>query len=95
MIPPAIMHIHVVDRGKKRIGLWLPIFLLWPVLLVLVVVAVPLIIIAQVILACLRIPIRLVSIFIAVVSVITSMRGLKVDVGQKSNNQSSVLINII
>ena len=33
--PPCILRIRVVRRGRRRIALWLPLFLLWPLLLAL------------------------------------------------------------
>jgi hypothetical protein len=95
MIPPALIQIHIVDQGRKVIGLWLPLFILWPIFLVLAVVAMPLVLIAQVVLSCLRIPIRLFAILFTVMAVISSTRGLKVDVGKKSNEETSVRINIL
>ncbi|TVR54868.1 MAG: hypothetical protein EA425_01220 [Puniceicoccaceae bacterium] len=32
-IPPALLQIRVRESNRRRFGLWLPLFLLWPVLL--------------------------------------------------------------
>jgi hypothetical protein len=29
MLPPAIIVIRRVEQGKRRLGLWLPVFILW------------------------------------------------------------------
>jgi len=39
MLPPALTHVRVVRPGGKRFGLWVPVFLLWPLLFVLGLVA--------------------------------------------------------
>ena len=50
MIPPAVLRIRVVEHGKKQVGLWLPLVLVWPLLLLLALVIAPLVIIAAVLL---------------------------------------------
>lgn len=39
MVPPAILDLKVAGPGHRRVSLWLPIFLLWPIGLVLGVLA--------------------------------------------------------
>ena len=41
MRPPAVLRISIRSRDKRGFGLWLPLFLLWPLAAVLVVVAAP------------------------------------------------------
>lgn len=36
-LPPAFCHLRVAPADGRRVRLWLPVFLLWPLLLVLVV----------------------------------------------------------
>lgn len=40
ILPPAILRLSIVDNGRRVIGLWLPLFLLWPLMLA-VVAALP------------------------------------------------------
>jgi hypothetical protein len=77
--PPMLMHVKI--RGERRgFGLWLPIFLLLPLVLAVFIIVAPLIVIA--------IPIfwpsgwrkRALHIFGAVFEVFNSVRGLKVDI---------------
>jgi hypothetical protein len=77
--PPMLMHVKI--RGERRgFGLWLPIFLLLPMVLAVFIIVAPLILIA--------IPIfwpsgwrkRALHIFGAVFEVFNSVRGLKVDI---------------
>ena len=32
ILPPSILRLRVVEGGRKRVDLWLPLFLIWPVL---------------------------------------------------------------
>jgi len=47
--PPMLMHVKVKNR-KSDFGIWLPLFLLWPLALVVLIILSPLIIIATLIL---------------------------------------------
>jgi hypothetical protein len=38
---PMFMKIHIYERGKKGIRLWLPLFLIWILLLVMLIVVSP------------------------------------------------------
>lgn len=78
IFPPSILRIRTVKKGKKKLGLWLPVFLLWPVILGLLVLLFALAI-------CLRrgakgrmILAGLPQLFVAA----CALRGLKVDVEQ-------------
>jgi len=46
-IPPAILDLRIAPRDRKPIHVWLPLFLLWPLLLVLGVLALILTILAD------------------------------------------------
>ena len=48
--PPAILDLRVASPDKRPIHLWLPLFLLWPLLLVLGVLSLVLTILADVVL---------------------------------------------
>ncbi len=39
--PPWVLRIRLVKAGRRRLGLWLPLMLLWPVGLVGLIVLVP------------------------------------------------------
>ena len=41
MIPPMMMRVRVDRAGRRRLGCWLPLFLLWPILLILFVLLLP------------------------------------------------------
>jgi len=49
-IPPAILDLRVAPPDKRSIHIWLPLFLLWPVLLVLGVLSLVFTILADVVL---------------------------------------------
>jgi hypothetical protein len=44
-LPPSVLRIRVADgEGHSRVGLWIPLFLIWPVALVLYALLLPLIV---------------------------------------------------
>ncbi len=49
-IPPAIFDLRVAEADKSAVHVWLPVFLLWPLLLVLFVVALVITVILDVLL---------------------------------------------
>jgi len=46
IFPPSIARMQIIDEGQRRINLWLPLLLIWPVLLALGIVLAPLVLIA-------------------------------------------------
>lgn len=50
MLPPLLMYLNVGQPGARRVRLWLPLFLVWLLLLPLVVLALALTILADVVL---------------------------------------------
>ena len=83
--PPMLMHIRIQNE-KTKFGLWLPLFLLIPLVLVILIILSPLILVAILVLW----PSgwgrwALLGLWAAVVS-FCSLRGLQVDI--QSRNQS-------
>ncbi len=85
MIPPILMRIRI-----RRIGLWLPVFLVWPILLVLWLLLLPFVLVWAVATGRLR---RgwLMVLAPVVYRVICAMRGFQVDV---RDDQNTVQISI-
>ena len=89
IFPPSILRIRIVKKGKKKLGLWLPLFLLWPVILALLVMLLPLLFVLAI---CPRrgaeggmIVAGLPQVFV----IACALRGLKVDV-QEDDQQIQV-----
>ena len=51
MIPPLFLKIHIVENRKSKIRLWLPIILVWLVLLALALALAPFVLVAALILS--------------------------------------------
>ncbi len=49
-LPPAFVKLRVVKPGEHNLRLWLPVFLLWPLLLALTIVVLVMTILADVVL---------------------------------------------
>jgi len=41
MRPPALLHINISNGNRRRVRLWLPLFLLWPLAFVLALLVIP------------------------------------------------------
>jgi hypothetical protein len=80
--PPALMHIKVKNENHN-VGLWLPIFLLWPLALAVVIILLPIILVGLIIFWDSW---GLWSLKVLWAAIVTccSLRGLQVDV-QKGN----------
>lgn len=42
MLPPSIMRVRLKSDGRRKLGLWLPLFLIWPLVLVVALLLLPL-----------------------------------------------------
>lgn len=83
MFPPSILRLRIHNKQHK-FGLWLPLFLLWPLLLVLGILLLPLLLIAAVILSYRGWGIPLLLTGPAIFGLLCALRGLKVEIGQNS-----------
>jgi hypothetical protein len=88
--PPALMHIKFKNE-KNNFGLWLPIFLLWPLALVVLIILLPIIIVGLIIFWDSW---GLWSLKVLWAAIVTccSLRGLEVDV---RNGSQSVYISVV
>lgn len=78
MWPPLFMKIHVVENGKTKIRLWIPIFIVWLILLVLAIALAPLIIIVALILWPRSLGKKILLLGPAFFYLLGSMRGLNI-----------------
>ena len=51
MIPPWLIHLRIRRSGRRRIGLWVPVFLFWPLIWLLALVAMALALVVGIIVA--------------------------------------------
>ena len=82
MFPPSILRVRVRNQ-QHHFSLWLPLFLLWPVLMVLALLLLPLLLIAAVILSYKGWGIPLLMAGPVIFGLLCAMRGLKVDIGEE------------
>jgi hypothetical protein len=92
MLPPAILRLRVVENKRRKIALWLPIFLLWPPLLLLIVASLPLILLLALAFWWHTKVRKVVRSLVPVFGAVCSLRGLTVDV---KSEKEEVLIKII
>ena len=92
--PPMWMRIQIYKKDR-RIGLWLPLFLLWPLALVVLIILSPLILIAVLVLWVIgwgNWALMAIKALGAAGGCMYAMRGLKVDV---QNRYQTVYISVI
>ncbi len=83
MFPPSILRLRIHNQ-QHHFSLWLPLFLLWPLLLVLGLLLLPLLLIAAVILSYRGWGIPLLLLGPTIFGLLCAMRGLKVEIGKNS-----------
>jgi hypothetical protein len=90
---PSIMNLRIEDGNKFRLRLWLPLFLVWPVVLVLFLILLPFLVVAEVVLRLTNVQIYLFRMLGGVFSLLSALRGLTVRV--KSVRSSSIVDVVI
>jgi len=88
--PPLLMRVHIKNSNKK-FCLWLPLFLIFPIIAVLVLIMAPVILLAGGVLWYTGWGRPLLLIIPLVLSCLCAMRGLEVDI---NDNREKVLISI-
>jgi hypothetical protein len=90
---PSIMNLHIEDGNKFRLRLWLPLFLVWPIVLVVFLILLPFLVVAEAVLRLTNVQIYLFRMLGGVFSLFSAMRGLTVRV--KSVRSSSIVDVVI
>ncbi len=84
--PPLILRIRIMEAGRKKIGLWLPLFLMWPFMLVISILLLPLVLIVSLILWPSGKGKKIILAFPLIFNLICNMRGLRFDVKGSNDN---------
>ncbi len=87
-LPPSVITLKVHD-GKHRISLWLPVVILWPLLLLAAVILMPLALIAQLIL--LPLGVRPFTVVAALYEIVVFTRGTMVDVVSGTDDKKTIV----
>jgi hypothetical protein len=89
-LPPMLFHIRIRPSGRKGFGIWLPMFLLWPLLVPLMAAVIVLALVAD-FASVFRF--RLTMMSVAVWVLICEMRGVRVAVeGKRSGTDVKISI---
>lgn len=86
---PSLLRIKIVEERKKKLGLWIPIFLLYPFLLLAFIIALPILLVVLIVL--IRKGIKVLKAGLALLTTFSSLRGLRIDVESEG---SKVFISI-
>ncbi|MBN1306426.1 MAG: hypothetical protein JXA18_00815 [Chitinispirillaceae bacterium] len=82
IFPPALINVEVGGGQRKPWRLWLPVILLWPLLVIAAAILLPLAAVAEVFLSAKGV--RPFSLLIALSRVVAELRGTQVEVTSKS-----------
>ncbi len=91
MIPPVFVRIRLIENGGRRIRLWLPVVILWPLAVVVAVIFAPVAAVAAIVSLGSRSVRKALRKIWRVMVVIFSLRGLLIQMKDKNDE---VLIDI-
>jgi hypothetical protein len=91
MIPPVFVRIRLIEDGGRRIRLWLPVIILWPLAVVVAVIFVPVAAVAAIVSLGSRSVRKALRKICRIVVVVFSLRGLLIQV---KDDKDEVLINV-
>ena len=75
MIPPMVMWIKI-----QWFGMWVPLFLLWPIVLVLLLIALPFVFLGMLIAGRISRFWQVIRLVLAAYGMVSSLRGLRIDI---------------
>jgi hypothetical protein len=82
---PLILKLRIKDKNQRRFGIWLPLFLIWLIVLPLLVLPVPLVLLVALILWPSGKGRLVLYSYIAIFGLIGNLSGLKVDIQSKDS----------
>jgi hypothetical protein len=82
--PPAVVDVRVAEEGGRRLHLWLPVFVLWPLLLVVAGLAVLVAAVVDAVLFALARPHRFTTFVRGCFVAVGEMRGAQVSVDSRN-----------
>ncbi|MFA5015570.1 MAG: hypothetical protein WC549_08535 [Actinomycetota bacterium] len=89
---PLLLRIHIRRKGRRGVNLWLPLFLLWLIVLPILTALLPLILITALILWPSGKGKPILCAYLMVFRLIGNLSGLKIDVRSRDN---TIYINLI
>lgn len=82
--PPVVVDVRVAEEGGRRLHLWLPVFLLWPLLLLVGVLVVVVAAVADAVFLAMARPSHLTAFVLGCFAAVGEMRGTEVSVDGRS-----------
>lgn len=86
-VPPYLMYMKIVNEEGRGLGMWLPVFLLWPFVLILYVFALPFLLLADLCMYLARQPFHRFTRFVTTaLMILPETRGMSVDIKDGSSS---------
>ncbi|HMD67778.1 MAG TPA: hypothetical protein VKF42_02800 [Chitinivibrionales bacterium] len=83
---PSVMNLKIHSGERFKLRLWLPLFIIWPFVLVVLLLLLPFLVLAEIVLRLANARIYLFAIIGALFSLISAMQGLTVRVNNEKHN---------
>jgi hypothetical protein len=92
--PPYLVHMRIADEQRTKFRLWLPLFILWPLLLVILILVVVATLIADLIsMATLQKP-KFTRFVFGILGVLSETRGTEINIQDKRNQGRTVAFTV-
>lgn len=88
ILPPSVLRVRIVESGRRKLRLWIPMFLVWPIVIALMIVLSPVALIVFISWSRARDYIKAGP---QILGALWAMRGLRVDVGE---HQDGVFVSL-
>ncbi len=82
---PLILKLRIKDKNQRRFGIWLPLFLLWLIILPLLAIPAPLIFLVALILWPSKYGRLVLYSYFAIFTIIWNLSGVNLDIQSKDN----------
>jgi len=89
--PPSILRVHIADAQRTRIRLWLPLFIVWPILLIITALLLPVLVLVAMVFYICRLG-WLVRAALILPQLLAATRGLRVNINGSGGQIVRVII---
>lgn len=92
--PPCLIRLRIEEPNRTRLRLWLPLFLLWPLLLVVLALAIAVTLLADFISLLVKHPPAYTRLLLGTVGVLGETRGTEVFIEERNHTCRTVVLTL-
>ena len=90
--PPAVFYLSVKEHGARKLRIWVPVFVFWPLMLAIMVLFAPIVFLCSLVAAIRRRRLSVLFFVLWLYKTICSARGLSMHVENKDNTIRMYLV---